>query len=198
MKTIFAKTIMGILITLITLFIGGYIVTTLYALSVEPKERETRTDAIVVLTGGNHRVSTGLQLLADDLAPTLFISGVHMQVTIEDIKSNYQGSKPLPTCCIKLGHKALTTYGNADETRDWIRENKIESIRLVTSNYHMWRSLLVFKQAVPEVKIIPHPVEEKDYGITDKKFWSLTFSEYLKILFRITKISVSEKHLGAE
>ncbi len=183
---------MGILIALLTLFIGGYIVTTIYALSVKPRDREAKTDAIVVLTGGNHRVNTGLQLLADGLAPTLFISGVHMRVSTEDIISNWEGDKPLPDCCIKLGHKALTTYGNADETRDWIKENNIQSIRLVTSNYHMWRSLLVFKQAVPEVKIIPHPVEEKDYGITDKKFWSLTFSEYLKILFRLFKISVGD------
>ena len=92
-----------------------------------------------------------------------------------------------------LGHKALTTYGNANETQEWITANKVKSIRLVTSGYHMGRALLEFKRVMPDLKIIPHPVEETDYGVLNWKFWELAFSEYHKILFRLTRMSLEQQ-----
>ena len=43
------------------------------------------TDAIVVLTGGAERVETGFRLLADGLAPRLFVSGVHPDSRLADL-----------------------------------------------------------------------------------------------------------------
>src|SRR5688572_15397827 len=42
----------------------------------------TRTDAIVVLTGGSGRLDTALALLAENRAKTLFVSGVHQGVAV--------------------------------------------------------------------------------------------------------------------
>ena len=59
------------------------------------------TDAIVVLTGGAERVETGFRLLADGLAPRLFVSGVHPDSRLQDLVRStgplsFAGSIPVP------------------------------------------------------------------------------------------------------
>jgi uncharacterized SAM-binding protein YcdF (DUF218 family) len=59
-----------------------------------------------------------------------------------------------------------------------------KSIRLVTANYHMPRSLVLFRSAMPNIKIIPHPVYPSKFKYN--KWWlsgrtiSLVISEYFK------------------
>jgi uncharacterized SAM-binding protein YcdF (DUF218 family) len=190
MKTLFLKAVSGLIATVVSLWLGGFILFSVYALTVGPANTDEKTEAIVVLTGGNHRIQTGLDLLEQGLAPRLFITGVHEKVTVEDILKNWKGKEPPPTCCVTLGHKALTTYDNADEAKEWIESNGFKSIRLVTSGYHMGRALVEFKRTLPQIKIIPHPVAERDYGLLEWKFWELAFSEYHKILFRLLTMSV--------
>ncbi len=193
MKLLLMKAFSGLFAATLSLWLGGFVLFSFYALTVNPAYENEKTDAIVVVTGGNHRIQTGLDLLAQERAPKLFISGVHEKVTAADILQNWKGNQPKPTCCVFLGHKALTTYGNADETQEWITANKVKSIRLVTSGYHMGRALLEFKRVMPDLKIIPHPVEETDYGVLNWKFWELAFSEYHKILFRLTRMSLEQQ-----
>lgn len=152
--------------------------------SIPPADKTLKTDVIVVVTGGNFRVTTGLDLFAQGLAPTLFISGVHPSVGRGDIIKLWKEEKPLPDCCILLGHAATTTMGNALETKEWAFTQGFKSIRLVTSAYHMPRALLEFHRAMPKIKIIPHPVEEQDYKKGDSRYWYITMSEYNKNLLR--------------
>ena len=115
-------------------------------------------DAIVVLTGGSERVTTGIELLESGNGKKLFISGVHKKLSLDGIL----GSQPVPAalrvCCIVLGYQAGSTVGNAEETRAWMKAEGFSSLRLVTANYHMPRSLLLFRAAMPEATIIPHPI----------------------------------------
>ena len=55
-------------------------------------------------------------------------------------------------------YAATSTMGNAIETADWIKKSGFNSIILVTANYHMPRSLMLFRHIMPEIRIIPHPV----------------------------------------
>ncbi len=118
----------------------------------------SRTDAIVVLTGGSERLTTGLRLLDEQRAKKLFVSGVHRGVDVAELLSvarlDLHGSEG----CIVLGHIADNTAGNARETAEWMAAEGYDSLRLVTSNYHMRRSLLEFRRALPEATIIAHPV----------------------------------------
>lgn len=123
----------------------------------EDIDEQTSTDAIVVLTGGTKRLQAGLELLADNKGRKLLISGVNRGVDIEEILRTYQVPARL-TCCIEPGYSASDTTGNADETANWMNWEGFSSMRLVTSNYHMPRSLLEFKAVMPNVTIIPHPV----------------------------------------
>ena len=144
------------------------------------------SDAIVVLTGASGRMSTGLELLARGQARTLFVSGVYRGV---DVATLLEVSKRRPddlSCCIEVGHAADNTIGNATETAAWIDQQGYRSLRLVTSNWHMPRSLLEFREAMPDVRLIPHPVFHPEVKL--ERWWAwpgttgLIFREYNKFL----------------
>ena len=121
-------------------------------------DRTTDTDAIVVLTGAKFRLESGLGLLEAHRARKLFISGVNQHV---DRAALLRVFGPLPesaACCIVLGHEADNTYGNARETAEWMRREGYHSLRLVTSWYHIPRSRLEFERAMPDVRVVLHPV----------------------------------------
>lgn len=150
--------------------------------SMKAHNPEMPTDAIIVLTGGEKRVNTGLDLLADGKGKKLFISGVNSKVKPEELVALWKGDHEKVLCCITLGYEAEDTSSNASESQEWIKKNNIHSITLVTSNYHMARSSLIFKQAMPDIQIYKHPVVPVDFEPWGKSFWVLTLQEYTKFL----------------
>ena len=118
----------------------------------------SHTDAIVVLTGGSERVATGLQLLAENKAERMFISGVHPAVDVPKLIRLAGRQVADLDRRIEAGHGALDTGGNAAETAAWMRQRGYRSLRLVTGYYHMPRSLFEFRMSLPEAEVIPHPV----------------------------------------
>ena len=118
----------------------------------------SKTDAIIVLTGGTGRLETGLQLLSEGYAKLLFISGVARGLDVQALLKVVSRNRNDFACCIVVGYRADNTAGNAVETTKWIVENKFNSLRLVTASYHMPRSLFEFRRRMPNIKIIPHPV----------------------------------------
>lgn len=144
------------------------------------------TDAIVVLTGGSERVTTGLDLLESGNGKKLFISGVNKKLSLDKILGAQYVPQELKDCCIVLGYQANSTKGNAEETRDWLQAQGYASVRLVTANYHMPRSLLLFQNAMPDIKIVPHPVAPNSVKL--KQWWlypgtiNLIATEYGKYL----------------
>ena len=149
--------------------------------SIEP------TEAIVVLTGGSERLPAGLNLLRAGKAKKLLVSGVHPGIKLGSLLAHEQADAELKECCIVLGHEADNTLGNAVEASAFMRQEHFSSLRLVTANYHMARSLLLFGDAMPSIKIIPHPVLPDS---VDMDFWwrkpgtlSLLSFEYTKLIF---------------
>src|SRR5690606_2006659 len=118
-------------------------------------------DAIVVLTGGSGRLEYGLQLLAEGKAPVLFVSGAEASVTMGDIlrraPQNVRRQLADHPSSIVLG-RAENTIGNAEETAQWLKDHAVSRLILVTSNYHMPRSLLEFSDRLPDTVLIPAPV----------------------------------------
>ncbi len=145
-----------------------------------------RTDAIVVLTGGSGRISEGLDLLTARLAEKLFVSGVGPAVDVQELLRVSQRMPAELECCVAVGHQAGSTLGNAVETARWMQDNGLRSLRLVTAAYHMPRSLLHFRRAMPEIEIIPHPVFSEHFRQEDWWRWpgsaSLIVTEYSKYL----------------
>lgn len=148
----------------------------------KPEPSAEPVEAIIVLTGGENRVKTGLDLLEAGQSDKLFISGVNPKTSTQDILKMWKDGPHKAPCCITLGHEAQNTEENARETKDWIEKNGIQSIRLVTSDYHMSRSLLEFGKGLPDLTILPHPIRSDDISVRNAKFWKLIFGEYNKTI----------------
>ena len=147
-------------------------------------DETTHTQAIVVLTGGRNRISEAVKLLNHGLADKLFISGVEKNTSLKDICDSQDVL--LPQNNVWLEKNSTNTIENAIQTQAWLKKNKISSIRLVTSNYHLPRSIQEFKYQNNKLSIVPHPVFS-DY--VAKEWWTKTrsfyfiASEYNKFLY---------------
>jgi uncharacterized SAM-binding protein YcdF (DUF218 family) len=143
------------------LWFGGFLAFTA-AIPAAVRDADRTVDAIVVLTGGDVRLSEGFALLDRGLAKKMLISGVADGVQMSALLQNLNGA-PQPTpetleCCVTLGYDAHSTEGNARESYRWLTENGFKSVRLVTANYHMKRSLLEFRRVMPDIEFVQHPV----------------------------------------
>ncbi|MEE8515024.1 MAG: YdcF family protein [Alphaproteobacteria bacterium] len=148
------------------------------------------TDAVVVLTGGSDRLRAGFELLAKKQAKKLFVSGVYRGIDVAELlRMSRQAPKELE-CCVALGYTADDTAGNAYETAQWMAKENFRSLRLVTANYHMQRSLLEFRRAMPAITVIPHPVFPKNFKGEDWWNWPgttrLILHEHFKYLVSLT------------
>jgi len=130
----------------------------------EPTTDQSRTEAIVVLTGGGERISSALSLLETGKADRLFVSGVHPGVGVGDLlkidRTQPSSSQPDSALAarIDLGDTAGDTFGNSVESVAWMRANKFRTMRLVTADYHMPRALIEFKMEAPDLTIVPNPI----------------------------------------
>lgn len=134
-----------------------------FAESVQESQPEpvTQSDAIVVLTGGRDRVEKALMLLSQGRAERLLISGVHPSTSLNTLL-NLSNADPALADRIDLDYLANDTIGNANEAAKWIRSHRYDRIILVTSNYHMPRSLIEFRTELPDVAIQAYAITRTD------------------------------------
>lgn len=155
-------------------------------------------DAVVVATGGTGRLAMGFALLRAERAPVLFISGVDPVVVRERIREVIpEGDAGLSddviACCVQLGYGARDTVGNAREVSDWLRDQGGRSLILVTSGYHLPRTLLEFHAVMPEIRIEPVPVVTPEVRL--ERYWlypgsfALLAGEWSKFLFAQARIA---------
>lgn len=178
------------LFLLVAAWIGGllWFVACIPETSVEP---DRKTDAIVVLTGGSARLERGVALLQEGRADVLFITGVGGDGTLKEVlkHADTPDEESLGSLRnkIEVGNKARTTFGNGEEVKAWTEKKKnIQSIRLVTANYHTPRSLLVFSHTMPDITFVADPASPKHFSrkrwLSDPNSLRLIFSEYNKYL----------------
>ena len=153
---------------------------------------EAPADGVVVLTGGEQRIREAVKLFSQGKARRLLISGVNRATSRDDLK-RISGIDPvLFECCIDIGYEALDTIGNADETHAWARTWGFKRLIVVTSNYHMPRSLTEFSRAMPDVDLVPFPVLSRNYRA--ETWWlypgtvRIVASEYLKFLPSVARL----------
>jgi uncharacterized SAM-binding protein YcdF (DUF218 family) len=164
-------------------FVAGFLSFTRQIAAVEPNSAP-RADGIVVVTGGAQRLADALDLLARQHGRRLLISGVHARTSRDEIARHAGVSTSLLECCVDLGKSARNTIGNAIEARRWAVENGFRTLLVVTSNYHLPRTLEEFGHAMGGIRLIGHPVVNESVEID--RFWSdpgtlrLVLSEYVK------------------
>ena len=193
MRTLFTTIFWGLLAWLV-----GFLIFALQVCSMREATingQMVTTDAVVVLTGGSERLASGLELLKNHTAKKLLISGVYPHSTMDLLLRNQAVPKELRDCCVFLGHAADNTIGNAQETAAWMEHENFTSLRLVTANYHMPRSLLLFKTALPTTTILPHAVVPE--GLSPADWWQrpqvvrLLAVEYTKYLIAWARIEAA-------
>lgn len=157
-----------------------------------PAPDPQRADAIVALTGPSaERVNKAIRLLEQDKGDRLLISGVNRDVRRQELRALTPGSSKLFNCCVDLGFEAEDTVGNASEIAEWARGKDYRSLIVVTSDYHMPRSLLEIRSALPGVVLTPYAV--KTPSLTEADWWranatarrmTLEYMKYLAVLGR--------------
>ena len=166
-------------------FLAGFAVFSVAVMNYEP-HAPAHGDAVVVLTGGELRVREGLKLFADGAGRRILISGVNRATSKDDLRRLSGLAPNLFECCVDVGYSALDTVGNATETRTWLETWGFRRLIVVTSNYHMPRSLMELGRALPGVELVPHAVISRNYQ--SDEWWrhpgaiKLVLREYVKFL----------------
>ena len=150
------------------------------------REPGARTDAIVALTGGAERIGDAIDLLAKGYGRRLLITGVNEKTSRDEIARLNPGQRRFFECCVDLDYRARNTIGNAIETRRWMQGHRFRSLIVVTSNYHMPRTLTELDHALPDARKVPYAVVPTSF---DPEAWwqspravKLLATEYLKFV----------------
>ena len=141
-------------------------------------EDSRRVDAVVVITGGPGRIEHGLEVLADGKAGRMLVAGADPSVTKPDLVRVFGGQRRLVGCCVDLGSESVDTRSNADEAERWLARRDFDTLRLVTSDWHMRRARYEFTRVLgKDVEVVADAVR------TEPSFMTL-FAEYNKYLLR--------------
>ena len=157
------------------------------------KYNDIESPNIVILTGGTNRIKDGLKIIQDfknskNINYKILVSGTGMGFTKSSLKKKLgpNFNSQLIQCCIDLDGVSKNTLTNASETFKWTNKNDIKEFILITSNYHMPRAILEFKNVMPNLKIYTYAITPKKHDI---KNWlgsyhtfSLVFTEYCKFI----------------
>jgi uncharacterized SAM-binding protein YcdF (DUF218 family)/glycosyltransferase involved in cell wall biosynthesis len=137
-------------------------------------------DAIVVFAGGvgesgqagggyQERVKKAVDLYRAGLAPHIVISsGFVFAFKEAEVMRGLAESSGVPPSAIVLETDAANTRENVINTRGILKRSGWRTILLVSSPYHMRRALATWKQAAPEVTVIPAPVEQSQFYAHDR------------------------------
>lgn len=175
----------------LVLFIGGFAAFASHVGRLLPPKDPHPADGIIVLTGGESRLSTALALLQSGLGKRLLISGVNPHADRRALRRATGGDARLFSCCVDIDHVALDTIGNAEQSAKWIRAHDFTSVILVTNNYHMPRSLLEMHRMLGNAEVEPYPVVNArlDGGawLTKPEALRVLFTEYAKYLAALAR-----------
>lgn len=144
-----------------------------------------RAEAIVVLTGGELRLVAGASLLMQKRGARLLISGVNPHTPPESLQRISGLPHEIFTCCVDIDFAATTT-DNAEQTSAWARTRGFKKLIVVTSSYHMPRSLTELQRMMPDAILIPHPVVP--HRLVVERWWTDMYTtrvllwEYVKFL----------------
>ncbi|MGC6475875.1 MAG: YdcF family protein [Parvibaculales bacterium] len=157
-----------------------------------------QADGIVVLTGSSkRRIEEGLSLMADKHGRRVLITGVHENVSMDDIFAISPIAENKIACCVDLDYRATNTVGNAQEAALWARIHGYRSLILVTSTQHVPRSLIEMRRTMPNTRLTPYPVNPP--GIRFESWWRnpgtffLLLGEYSRYLLALFDLAGDHK-----
>jgi len=157
-----------------------------------PSDKLTKSDVIIVISGGNDRIKHAINLYHEGLASKMILSGAAKKGPVSNAKAmQIEASKAgVLNDDIILEEKATSTYENAIFTKDIIKSQGFHQIILVTSPYHQRRAYETFKYVLSGlgVQILNSPSSEESSWKVDNWWYSkedskMTKNELLKIIW---------------
>lgn len=186
-----------VIVSVAGLFAGGFGLFASHIGAMSAPKQQVTADAIIVLTGGEARLTTALDLLKSGKGKRLLISGVNPATGPNQLRAATGSTRNLFNCCVDFDYEALDTIGNAEESAKWLRSHNFDSVILVTNNYHMPRSLLELGRQV-DVDLKPYPVVNRrlDSGrwLVEPEALRVIFTEYTKYLAALVRGVVPAPH----
>ena len=137
---------------------------------------------IAVLTGGKGRIAKGIEVFRNNPESYLIISGVDKKVAIEDILPKDFLVNPK----IFIDKKSETTIDNVNEIVNWSLKNKISDVIVITSDYHMPRTMLILTKKGEGLNFSSYPVTSSidldENFLKDTKTLKFLLEEYFKYI----------------
>jgi uncharacterized SAM-binding protein YcdF (DUF218 family)/glycosyltransferase involved in cell wall biosynthesis len=132
-------------------------------------------DAIVVFAGGvgesgkagggyQERVTQAVNLYRAGHAPrVIFSSGYVFTMREAEVMKTLAVDNGVPADAILLEEQASNTYENVELTRRILDQRGWKRVLLVSSPYHMRRALLAWRNAAPDITVVPTPVPQSQF-----------------------------------
>jgi len=137
-----------------------------------------KSDAVIVLTGGEGRIARAFEVLDKGWAKQILVAGVDPEVRRREFAVEFEVKRARMACCVTLESESVDTRSNASESARWIAAENVRSVRLVTSDWHMRRAAWELEQAAP-----PGTVFARD-AVPTRPSFRILFLEYHKLLAR--------------
>jgi uncharacterized SAM-binding protein YcdF (DUF218 family) len=173
--------------SVVVLLLTGSIIYFGYAVYRSERLPPTQADAIVTLSGDPERIRAAVNLLGEGYGRRLLIAGID---NFDEIVNLYPIHRALFDCCIDIDHRSGRTVHDAATIRRWGLEVRPRSMIVVTSSFHIPRTLLEVRRALPDLHIVPFGVST---GLVDtSEPWrkpeaaNLLLREYLKFVAVLT------------
>jgi uncharacterized SAM-binding protein YcdF (DUF218 family) len=149
-----------------------------------------KSDAIIVLSGDKgERIEKAAELYHKGYGRYFVISGgiVYNNVTMAQLMMQHAIELGVPKKAIILEDRADSTYENAHFTKKVLKSYPIHTAIVVTSNYHLRRTRLIFSREFKDTAIKLSYAGAKDQYFNETKWWSnnksimITINEYIKM-----------------
>ena len=148
-------------------------------------------DAIVAISGGDTKARTqeAIDLYKNGWSRKLIFSGAALDKSgpsNAEVMRNQALTQGISARSIIIEQYSDTTEQNAAKTSDIFDYKDIHSAIIVTSAYHMKRTMMEFARKAPGVNLRAHPVRSDDqwsvWWWTTPSGWHLATSELIKII----------------
>ena len=158
-----------------------------------------KADAIVVFLGGvgetgkagggaQERLNEAVALYKGGYAKYMVLSSGYVYSFNEaETMRDSAISQDVPESAIVLEQRSTNTYQNVTYVNDILKDHHWRSILLVSSPYHMRRSMMVWRKLAPEIAVTPTPPPRSEFYAHDSRGASLEqvrglLYEYIAIL----------------
>ncbi|MDR2685452.1 MAG: YdcF family protein [Rickettsiales bacterium] len=141
-----------------------------------PECKWIQSNHIAVLTGDKQRIPKAIEFARSKPRARLLISGAGS--TDLKLPSNLD---------IEIETESKTTYDNSMAVRDWVIRNGFDDVAIITSDYHVWRTLLLTRRAMPFTKIEICAVSSENLTRRQRMdLWVSEFGKYVMTMLGIT------------